>query len=580
MRVIEINYLRRLFLVYPLALLVVLCLFAINPSKAFAATNGKITYAKQNGEAVDVYVMDSDGSNKTKLTNSDGLYYYPSISPNGSKITYTHLVGESYSYSLINSDGTSNTLTDIQGLYTRWLPNSTKVAPFSFETGTVVVMNPDGTGIQNTGYSPFFENQLAFAYDFSPDSTRFVRPVQDGGGVKIQVSDLDGSNSTVISTLPFGVAPNFSADGNTIYFIGSTDGETFSLYSVGTDGTNQTELQALPAGADPQALSISPDRSRLLYVKTGDSDSTYDIYTMNIEGSNQVELFDEASAVTMSGIGWSPDSSKLDFPKVADGDYEDIFTINADGTGLTNITNTPGDSEIMYLGQSWGAAPESPDPGPDSSDQDNISDSIENSAPNNGDANNDGTPDSEQANVASFVDPVSEKYAVLEVSDECSITSVSAAAESINTSQDSDFSYPAGLMDFTLDCGTPGFTATVTQYYYGASGDFVVRKYNPSTKTYTTIDQASISDQTIGGQPTKVATYQVKDGSSLDLDNTEDGNIHDPTGLATTTEALANTGQNTHNIELLAIVLLTSGLAVSTYSFNRRRKGTHASTKN
>ncbi len=197
-------------------------------------------------------------------------------------------------------------------------------------------------------------------------------------------------------------------------------------------------------------------------------------------------------------------------------------------------------------------------------DQDNIPDNIENSAPNNGDANNDGTQDSEQSNVASFIDPVTGQYAVLQVSNECSITSVSAADESTNTSQDTNYNYPNGLMDFTLNCGTPGFTATVTQYYYGASGNFVVRKYNPNTNTYSTIDSASISNQTIGGQPTKVATYQVKDGSSLDLDGQEDGNIHDPTGLAQTADSLANTGQDTRNIELLAIALLTLGLLSST----------------
>lgn len=42
--------------------------------------------------------------------------------------------------------------------------------------------------------------------------------------------------------------------------------------------------------------------------------------------------------------------------------------------------------------------------------------------------------------------------------------------------------------------------------------------------------------------------------------------------LSNTAEALADTGQNTHNIVLLATILLTSGLAVSTYIFNNQRK--------
>lgn len=219
------------------------------------------------------------------------------------------------------------------------------------------------------------------------------------------------------------------------------------------------------------------------------------------------------------------------------------------------------------------------DPNSPLDDGDGISSSVENAAPNSGDANNDGTADSEQANVASFVDPVSGEYAVLQVNNECSITNVSTAAESANTTQDTNFSYPTGLMDFALDCGTPGTTATVTQYYYGATGNFAVRKYNPNNQTYQTIDSASISNQTIGGKSAKVATYQVNDGGSLDLDGTEDGNIHDPAGLAQTTGSLADTGQNTHQVELIAITLFVSGLTIAVYSFKKQRRNVYVPSK-
>ena len=248
--------------------------------------------------------------------------------------------------------------------------------------------------------------------------------------------------------------------------------------------------------------------------------------------------------------------------------------------GSDNIWTISSNSNSGYPCLAWQGDTCSLD-GSSGSDTDNISDTVENAAPNNGDANNDGTPDAEQDNVASFVDPVSGKYSVLQVNNECSITSVSTAAESANTTQDSGYNYPTGLMDFTLDCGTNGFTADITQYYYGQdSSDFIVRKYNPDTKTYSTIDGAELSDQTIDSQSVVKATYQVKDGGSLDLDGTEDGNIHDPAGLATSTDALANTGQNTNPLILLSSILLTSGLVIATYSFNRRRKGTHATTKN
>lgn len=198
-------------------------------------------------------------------------------------------------------------------------------------------------------------------------------------------------------------------------------------------------------------------------------------------------------------------------------------------------------------------------------DGDGISDIIEQAGPHGGDANNDDTPDSDQSNVSSFVNPLTGEYVVLAVDDTCNITSVSIAAEDSST-KDNGYDYPAGLMDFTINCGTQGFTANIAQYYYGVTGNFVVRKYNPSTHSYAPILNASVADQTIAGNQVKVASYQVTDGSSLDLDGTSDGSIHDPAGLAqvvTSSGSLSNTGQNQLWLYgLIAILLTLSGLAI------------------
>ncbi len=202
-------------------------------------------------------------------------------------------------------------------------------------------------------------------------------------------------------------------------------------------------------------------------------------------------------------------------------------------------------------------------------DNDSIVDSIEDAAPNGGDANNDGIADSTQAYVASLVDPLTGGYAALAVSQECAITSVSIAAESANHTQDDTYDYPAGFMNFTLNCGIDGFTAHVTQYYYGVSGDFVVKKYNPNTQTYSTIQNASVADQTIASQQVKVASYQVTDGGELDIDGEENGFIVDPVGLATAANAnsnngdLANTGQSTMLYMLIAGLLIAAGLSLA-----------------
>jgi hypothetical protein len=180
---------------------------------------------------------------------------------------------------------------------------------------------------------------------------------------------------------------------------------------------------------------------------------------------------------------------------------------------------------------------------PANDDNDGAPNVTEATAPNGGDGNNDGTADSQQANVVSYVDSVTGAYAVLEVSSTCSITTANSIAESVNNTADSGFNYPAGLMNFTVDCGTPGFTTNVTQYYYDVSNNgFVLRKFNPNSNAYFSVPGATLVQATLGGHTVTKATYQVADGGTLDIDGQVNGIIVDPAGLALGVVGAPNTG--------------------------------------
>ena len=177
------------------------------------------------------------------------------------------------------------------------------------------------------------------------------------------------------------------------------------------------------------------------------------------------------------------------------------------------------------------------------SDGDGASNEVEAAGPNSGDANNDGTPDTEQGNVVSYINPVTGKYAALEVSDSCTIISSTIAGESANASADVGFDYPAGLMNFRLDCDTPGFTADVSQYYSELdASSYVGRKYNSTNKSYQVIPGVTISQVTIDGKNVAKVSYQVTDGGSLDEDGVANGTILDPSGVAATVVSAPNTG--------------------------------------
>jgi uncharacterized repeat protein (TIGR01451 family) len=187
---------------------------------------------------------------------------------------------------------------------------------------------------------------------------------------------------------------------------------------------------------------------------------------------------------------------------------------------------------------------------------------IDSNAPNGGDSTGDGTLDSQQANVTDLVSDITGNYATLETSGVCDQNEdASLSSVASNTKQDGAYTYPLGMMDFDVICSAVGGSATITQYYFGNydASQFVARKYDVATETYSTIPNATISSVTIGGQPALKISYSVTDGGPLDEDGVANGVIVDPAGPAIkdavplTGDTLTDTGID---------IMLSSGLAV------------------
>lgn len=153
--------------------------------------------------------------------------------------------------------------------------------------------------------------------------------------------------------------------------------------------------------------------------------------------------------------------------------------------------------------------------------------------PNSGDANSDGIQDANQANVRGFISPVTSKYVVIAAPEKCRLTAATNNDAKENAVQDSGYGYPAGFLNFTANCDTPGYAATMKLSFYGLTTDtYALRKYDPATHGYATVEGASFAWQTIAGEQVLTATYQVTDGGALDADATSNGVIVDPVGPA------------------------------------------------
>lgn len=153
------------------------------------------------------------------------------------------------------------------------------------------------------------------------------------------------------------------------------------------------------------------------------------------------------------------------------------------------------------------------------------------------------TPQPEpETDMHGFISPLTGKGIMVELPGSCSfVTHFKTEAEL--SVKDAAYDYADGLVGFVADCGTPGLTATVSQYYLGVQQDSrILRKYNARINGFFTINDATFEQVTLDGDPATKVTYTVTDGGERDADGLVDGNITDPAGLAQAVLSAPNTG--------------------------------------
>lgn len=194
--------------------------------------------------------------------------------------------------------------------------------------------------------------------------------------------------------------------------------------------------------------------------------------------------------------------------------------------------------------------------------------------PNLGDANGDSTDDSFQPYVGSVSD-TNGIYSTVTVpsGSNCTLDTPTSTATSSLTS-DTGFSPVVNLTGFTLYCPTPGATVPVTIIYdkvYDTSKS-VLRYYNSTTQTYSSVSGATFGTTTVGGVQKTTVTYSLTDGGSYDQDSTVNGIIVDPVTIAnssaSTTASAPNTGIEKEST--LPMVLFLSSMSLFLYAAMRR----------
>lgn len=285
------------------------------------------------------------------------------------------------------------------------------------------------------------------------------------------------------------------------------------------------------------------------------ADSPSDTYRVEFYANSERSIFGYGPGEQYLGAvnGVSPGTNKTATLTVAGDLYRQA--LSATTTAVDNTTNSGyGATSEFSKNLSIASATDS--------DADSVADAVENAAPNSGDGNNDGIADSTQPTVTSLKDFDNNHWLTI-VTTGCSENNrVCSLGLSDTNHKDNGYSYPYGLLDFTLNCSR-GDTVNVTKYIYvdTLADQFTVRKYDPTTETFKDLPGASLTNETIDGQNTLKLSYSIQDGSDLDDDRVANGVIVDPVGLATETSTLAATGMYALPLVVVALALIIGGIA-------------------
>lgn len=190
---------------------------------------------------------------------------------------------------------------------------------------SIFILVPSVSAYDQYGQVVFMTN------DYGSNTYEIAKINTDGSG-KVRLTnsaDYEGS-------------PEVSPDGTKIvyHFTGDYCDEIHIMNIDGTGDTSLTDDLDNDCDINP---SFSPDGTKIVYASEAGSERQ--IYTMNIDGSGKSQI---TSADRNYEPRFSPDGTKVVFRKGGGGVYGgqgDLCTVNSNGTGLTQITNTAGQTE-------------------------------------------------------------------------------------------------------------------------------------------------------------------------------------------------------------------------------------------
>jgi Tol biopolymer transport system component len=291
---------------------------------------GKIVFASDDGKTTnadyDLFSINPDGSGKKQLTTFGKFINHPVWSPEHSRIAYSANVDHRDKIFIMTADGSEKrqlTFGDSYDKFPTWSPDGKQIAYISYRNKipNLFVMDTYGKNIkqltfadgENTvlwpSWSPVSDT-IAYSYNKAGDEIDFrlqiIKP--DGTGQK----EILSSNDPDLSDHE----PGWSPDGKTMYFLSNRTSQ-MEIWKLDYDKWEQGALE-----------------NKKLEEKDIGLKQVSNLYSVNVNPDHRPRVSPDNKKIVFYGVG-------SDWHNIG----TNLYTLNVDGTDLTNITKSIDGSE-------------------------------------------------------------------------------------------------------------------------------------------------------------------------------------------------------------------------------------------
>jgi Tol biopolymer transport system component len=267
----------------------------------------------------------------------------------------------------VNPDGTDMHFLANDAEAGQWSPAGTTIALFGG------YLNLDTGGYTDLGL-PFdrYPDLALFCGVWSPDGSRlacegfgqtdgnlngvYTLRASDGGDLQRVTSDPNGDDCP----------SDYSPNGKRLMVTRASD-TSYQIDTVKLDGSGLKQITPDGMDFDFCSGSWSPQANEILFSAHFPDTDRSTIWVAQSDGSGLREIpvpgcgghRSDPTSIGCQKPVWSPDGRKLMFERhvLIPNDQFDLYTVNADGSGLFQVTNTP---NLDEAGGDWGTHPLSP----------------------------------------------------------------------------------------------------------------------------------------------------------------------------------------------------------------------------